>query len=298
MMVTFSSTPSEARQTKLEKLQQKEAFWTVLATLSTVTHRIQEQEDCTQGPELRQYAEAVFAQIAKRFDGKEIITNRFKELNQDSFERLSSKDCLQKIADLQKLIVDEIQPPPMPVSWPDLQKGQVIYQQYCVSCHGTSKEVKGKLSGELRVVPKSFFMFKGPSHLSPLMNYAAIVAGVESSEMASFLDVLGKDEMWDVAFYVASLVHQKEVNDSCSIEALDLKTLSHASDARLSNQLGLSQCSLAYLRSMKSSSKQTIRIHESNDLDSGTRFKKFSAILIGVFLFVVLLYFGLSRYRR
>jgi mono/diheme cytochrome c family protein len=91
-----------------------------------------------------------------------------------------------------------------PVVQPDKTLGQKVYKDYCASCHGDKTSGQGKLAGKLKRIPPSFNRSDRSSTQFPFGIYAVMIHGTDDGEMTSLLDVLTVDELWSVAFYVAS----------------------------------------------------------------------------------------------
>ena len=88
-------------------------------------------------------------------------------------------------------------PPPLNASSAMLQKGFAAYHRNCMVCHGFYAQSEGVVP-DLRIVPHGIWE-----------NYDAIVLGgaLASGGMASFKDILSKDDVGAIRSYVLSQAH-------------------------------------------------------------------------------------------
>lgn len=95
------------------------------------------------------------------------------------------------------------QAPTFPLTMPDSQVGQQIYQSYCAGCHGEQGLGDGPRAGLLAVRPPSFqdpLVYGGAS---PLEWYQVLYSG--RNEMPGFGGVLSSSDQWDVIAYLYRL---------------------------------------------------------------------------------------------
>ena len=111
-------------------------------------------------------------------------------------------------------LIEEFASNTAPVLQPSRVLGESLFSEYCGSCHGNGLGLPGKLTDQLRVQPTSFGRVERQSTQSPFGVYGVMIHGVDNSEMASMLDILSVDELWSVAFYVASLPYVGKPSDS------------------------------------------------------------------------------------
>lgn len=91
-----------------------------------------------------------------------------------------------------------------PRQWPDLGKGQQLYAQLCVACHGAQGAGDGPLAAELDPAPTNFVDGDRIASISPFQAYNTIHMGVEGTSMQAYSQ-LSEQEVWDLAFFVKSL---------------------------------------------------------------------------------------------
>ena len=94
---------------------------------------------------------------------------------------------------------------PYPAKVPDYESGKALYAENCSSCHGVSGRGNGALSQNLNPPATDFTDPDVNLGLSPFKVYNTATFGIEGTAMASFEEVLGEEQKWDVAFYVLSL---------------------------------------------------------------------------------------------
>lgn len=115
-----------------------------------------------------------------------------------------------------------------PARYPSLKNGATIYQNNCVSCHGSQGYGDGAAGKNLNPAPTNFHEAK----LSPLQAYNVIKLGIEGTGMASY-NYLSEKELWDLSFYVLSLKHKEEISEVPLPSDLHLDSISKWNDEEL-----------------------------------------------------------------
>jgi len=92
-----------------------------------------------------------------------------------------------------------------------LASGKAIYEQHCVPCHGAKGEGDGPAGALLDPRPRNYAKdgFKYGSNIEEVKR--TIKEGIQFTAMPSFSDVLGDDQVTDVAIYVKALASQTAV---------------------------------------------------------------------------------------
>lgn len=133
-----------------------------------------------------------------------------------------------------------------PASWPDIQKGKIIFQLNCASCHGEKGNGEGIAGRFLNPKPANFLNDTLMNNLSPFQIYNTIRLGISGTAMVPINQLTDK-EVWDAAFYVSSLRYQnkyKLTKDSLeklhniALAKTSLEEVSILSDKLLIKRLG------------------------------------------------------------
>lgn len=103
-----------------------------------------------------------------------------------------------------------------PQNWPDIESGKKLYIAQCMDCHGAKGNGEGKLATSLDPQPTNFLNGNLMSKFSPYQAYNTIKLGVEGTSMRGFSELSDK-EVWNLAFFIKSLPHENEKNDTASL---------------------------------------------------------------------------------
>lgn len=149
-----------------------------------------------------------------------------------------------------------------PTDWPSLKRGSKIYAQSCVSCHGSSGSGDGPAGVALDPKPANF-LDEHMREISPFQAFNTIRLGVPGTAMTPYHSFSDR-EVWDLAFYIASLRHQssKAALDETFVNPAILKQVATSSDATLESTLDEKE------ELKRTELIASLRVH-SNDNESG-----------------------------
>jgi high-affinity iron transporter len=90
-----------------------------------------------------------------------------------------------------------------PASWPNYAKAKKIFNESCISCHGSQGRGDGPDGVGLDPAPANFHDMERAPIVSPFAAFNTIRLGVPGTGMSAFGE-LSDDEVWALAFYVSS----------------------------------------------------------------------------------------------
>jgi high-affinity iron transporter len=88
---------------------------------------------------------------------------------------------------------------------PDLARGEELFRENCVSCHGERGAGDGPAADTLNPKPRNFADSTRLKAYAPHQLFQAISLGVEGTAMPSFAAAFTTDEIWELAFYLLTL---------------------------------------------------------------------------------------------
>ncbi len=104
-------------------------------------------------------------------------------------------------------------PNPYPTSVPGLQRGKMIYQQFCIGCHGPVGDGMGPAQPYIYPPPLNFTILKG-REISGGILYYQIMNGITGTAMPYFKNELESQKIWEVGNYVAvNFIDQSDANE-------------------------------------------------------------------------------------
>lgn len=162
--------------------------------------------------------------------------------------------------ELKSRIIEALNIPTFPSSWPSLENGKKIYQLHCLSCHGESGHGDGPVSKGLEPAPRNFHDKDRMEFVSPFQAFNTVSLGIEGTSMVPIKE-LSEKEIWDVSFYVLSLRHQdlvKEQNNN-----FDLTEVASKSDFELKEKIQdfnetTRNSRVSFVRTLNKDSKQDV----------------------------------------
>jgi len=103
-------------------------------------------------------------------------------------------------------------PNPYPATASSLQRGRLIYQQFCIGCHGPVGDGMGPAQPYIYPPPLNFTILKG-REISGGIIYYQLMNGITGSAMPYFKNELESQKIWEVGEYVASyFINQSDAN--------------------------------------------------------------------------------------
>lgn len=187
-------------------------------------------------------------------------------------------DLQQRAAGLQKLIADKapdetvataaralaadlikVYPVTLaPVTPPDFVRGQALFTQNCMSCHGANGDGKGPAALGLVPPPTAFNDQSRARERSVFALFQVIEQGLPGTAMASFA-VLPPQDRWDLALYVSAFAYPESAaaegrriwqEDAMLRAGLNLEKLVGMTPVSLANEIGETRADAvtAYLR--------------------------------------------------
>jgi mono/diheme cytochrome c family protein len=103
-------------------------------------------------------------------------------------------------------------PNPYPTTTASLQRGQKIYQNFCISCHGPIGDGMGPGQPWMYPPPLNFTILKG-REISGGIIYYQIMNGITGTAMPYFKRDLESQKIWEVGDYVAVyFINQSDAN--------------------------------------------------------------------------------------
>jgi len=193
-----------------------------------------------------EYQEQVeFAQTSLELAGKLKETQSQTSLH-DGIKKLQTAIAAKRPApevaalatSLKEQVIRAARLPVSPRTWPSLAKGEQIYRQNCVSCHGNAGRGDGPAAAGLEPPPVNFWDAERMQDISPLRIYNSIREGVPGTAMQPYTSVSDEDA-WDMAFFVASIRHDSGgTPPSTPKSGAELVDAASLSDRELSAKLG------------------------------------------------------------
>jgi mono/diheme cytochrome c family protein len=224
-----------ARKSKEEKAAERAAYWGVFAdvyraemALSRVPSKPQIARDAVTSA--MSHIVAVDQTAAASFRAVAVDLGNVRSLIDQNL--MATAEANLNL--VHKHLIEDYASHVAPVLAPRAETGEKLYIEYCTSCHGNGLGKAGQLTGQLRVVPAPFNQKGFGKIQSPFGTYAVTIHGVDHSEMVSMLDIMDVDQLWAIAFYVASLPHKAQAGDQANLVAQTFKDWMRANNAEFS----------------------------------------------------------------
>ncbi len=103
-------------------------------------------------------------------------------------------------------------PNPYPTTPAGLERGHIIYQQFCIGCHGPIGDGMGPAQPYIYPPPLNFTILKGRGVSGGILYYQ-IMNGITGTAMPYFKRELESQKIWEVGDYVAVyFINQSDAN--------------------------------------------------------------------------------------
>jgi mono/diheme cytochrome c family protein len=103
-------------------------------------------------------------------------------------------------------------PNPYPTTPAGLERGHLLYQQFCIGCHGPVGDGMGPAQPYLYPPPLNFTILKG-REISGGILYYQIMNGITGTAMPYFKRDLESQKIWEVGDYVAvNFINQSDAD--------------------------------------------------------------------------------------
>lgn len=123
-----------------------------------------------------------------------------------------------------------------PAASPSLARGETIYRQQCVSCHGLAGGGDGPAAVGMSPAPAVLSDHEFFRDASPLDFYRRVTIGVAGTAMPSYEMALSLEDRWAVALY-ASTLRLPAARGTVSASLADFRVSASLSDAALMDSL-------------------------------------------------------------
>ncbi|HEX2960140.1 MAG TPA: cbb3-type cytochrome c oxidase subunit II [Ignavibacteriales bacterium] len=98
-------------------------------------------------------------------------------------------------------------PNPYPATEQSVKRGQRLYQEFCIGCHGPVGDGEGPAAQYLRPTPLNFTLLRGHlvqgKYIGGILYYQ-IMNGITGTGMMYFKKIMESDKIWDLSNYVAA----------------------------------------------------------------------------------------------
>jgi high-affinity iron transporter len=127
-----------------------------------------------------------------------------------------------------------------PNDYPSISNGKILFQQNCITCHGSNGLGDGPGGKGLNPPPANFHKTERMSEISAFHTYNTIRLGVPGTGMPAWT-VFTDKEVWDLSFYVMAIRHfgmsPKATLNIPKTENISLTDLSSLSDNEIKSKM-------------------------------------------------------------
>lgn len=134
-----------------------------------------------------------------------VIQELLNKLKEKIEKKVSPKEILKLTSKIQNKIIQLHKVITIPNVIPDLYLGKRLFNEKCITCHGTTGNGKGKLAKGLNPAPTNFLDRKALIHKAPYHYTNSITLGVPATAMKGYK--YSQKELWSLAHYIRSLTY-------------------------------------------------------------------------------------------
>jgi high-affinity iron transporter len=203
--------------------------------------------DSLEYQEMQRFAQTAFAIYNASTAPKERTLKKLSELARLIAGKASRPQVRDACKELVAACIKEKNLIVLPRVAPDLVRGEELFRENCVPCHGRRGAGDGPAADTLNPKPRDFTDSTRFRACAPHQLFQAITLGVEGTAMPAFAEAFTTDEGWDLAFYLMTL--------RCDFQPLAADTSRPFSLQQLATQNNLELA--AILSRQKSSANQT-----------------------------------------
>ena len=236
----FVGIVTQANDTKIQQLIHLLDYLASDYPSAVKDHNVVNNQEYT---EMKEFA----SKITEQFKQAKLDTNQqlLAQINQIPVlvnQKASSSDIIKVCSESKNKIIEQTGYITYPKNWPNLAEAEVIYSVNCARCHGTDGYGNGPDGVGLNPPPRNLHERERMRTISPLHAFNTIRLGIEGTSMPKF-DQLTETQVWDVAFYVTSMYHNKpdsvtiQKNFNQYVDKISLDELAKISDQELAQKI-------------------------------------------------------------
>lgn len=177
-----------------------------------------------------------------------LVFQLVNEIEQAVKNKAEAQLITEKTTALSSLIIKKAGLKTFPSIYPNLANGKKLFAQECSKCHGKNGYGDGPEGLDLNPAPRNFHDAERMKTISASHAFNAIRLGVEGTGMLAH-PTLSEEEVWDLAFYVLSIRHEKKdfVEENIT-PALTLDEIANLTDEALLTTKNLNSDQISFLR--------------------------------------------------
>lgn len=185
--------------------------------------------------EQKEFAGKVFelASTLPEIKNEKSVYTKIEKLKQMIDNKAEAVDVSLQARDIQKDLIVITKITLSPTTQPSISNGKALFQQNCITCHGSNGFGDGEAGKNMDPAPANFHEPERMSAISAFHNYNTIRLGVPGTGMPPWTNFSDK-EVWDLSFYLMAMRHAetvvkaegKDVKLPENISLVDLASLS------------------------------------------------------------------------